>query len=127
MAKPIYALLGTATNPGDYTCVMRTFLEVFKVGHLPDHSTPSMGSSAEVSAQSQDEIVVKLKEDPQVYPSESHLLRIRDDSTHRPLSRSVTVYHQLPPWSPLSKQVSTSSLRTPPPRSVPRHLPSSQH
>ncbi|KAH9953723.1 hypothetical protein BGW80DRAFT_1408792 [Lactifluus volemus] len=26
--------------------------------------------------------------------------------------------------SPLSKQVSTSSLRTPPPRNAPRHLPS---
>ncbi|KAH9969963.1 hypothetical protein BGW80DRAFT_1333687 [Lactifluus volemus] len=118
MAKPIYALLGTAMSPGDYVRVTRTFLEVFKAGHLPDHCTPSMGSSAEVNAQSQDEIVVKLKEDPQAHPSESHLLRSRDDSTRRPLSRSVTVYHQHPPWSPLSKQVSTSSLRTPPPRST---------
>ncbi|KAH9969363.1 hypothetical protein BGW80DRAFT_1334464 [Lactifluus volemus] len=101
MAKPIYALLGTAMSPGDYVRVTRTFLEVFKAGHLPDHI-----------AQSQDEIVVKLKEDPQAYPSESHLLRIRDDSTRRPLSRSVTVYHQLPP--------STPTLHCPPPAIQPK-------
>ncbi|KAH9972441.1 hypothetical protein BGW80DRAFT_1314483 [Lactifluus volemus] len=47
MAKPIYALLGTAMSPSDYVRVTRTFLEVFKAGHLPDHSTPSTGSSAE--------------------------------------------------------------------------------
>ncbi|KAH9977119.1 hypothetical protein BGW80DRAFT_1287440 [Lactifluus volemus] len=47
MAKPIYALLSTAMSPSDYVRVTRTFLEVFKAGHLPDHSTPSTGSSAE--------------------------------------------------------------------------------
>ncbi|KAH9969362.1 hypothetical protein BGW80DRAFT_1334452 [Lactifluus volemus] len=77
MAKPIYALLGTAMT-----------------GHLPDHCTPSMGSSAEVNAQSQDEIVVKLKEDPQAHPSESHLF-------------------------PLSKQ-STPTLHCPPPATQPK-------
>jgi glycerol-3-phosphate O-acyltransferase / dihydroxyacetone phosphate acyltransferase len=67
MATPIYAPLGTAMSLGDYVRVTRSFLEVFKAGHLPDPSTSSMGSSdSEVSAQSQDEKVVKLKEDLQV-------------------------------------------------------------
>jgi glycerol-3-phosphate O-acyltransferase / dihydroxyacetone phosphate acyltransferase len=67
MATPIYAPLGTAMSLGDYVRVTRAFLEVFKAGHLLDPSTSSMCSSdSEVSAQLQDEKVVKLKEDLQV-------------------------------------------------------------
>ncbi|KAH9955520.1 hypothetical protein BGW80DRAFT_1393776, partial [Lactifluus volemus] len=55
-----------------------------------------MGSSdSKVSAQSQDEKVVKPKEDLLAYQSELHLLRTRNNHIRRPLSRSVIAYHMI--------------------------------
>lgn len=73
MATPIYAPMGTAMSLGDYVRVTRTFLDVFKAGHLlSDPSTSSTGSAdSEANAPLEDEAVVKLKKDLQV--SRRHL------------------------------------------------------
>ncbi|KAH9047868.1 hypothetical protein EDB84DRAFT_1263117 [Lactarius hengduanensis] len=114
MATPIYAPLGTAMSLGDYVRVTRTFLEVFKTGGLPSPHTSSAGSATpQVGVEWKDEDVVKLKEDlevssyvtinqiflydhpRQVYQSELHKMRIRDDRVRRPLSRPVIMYRMV--------------------------------
>ncbi len=117
MATPIYAPLGTAMSLGDYVRVTRTFLELFKMAHLPD-PTPAPSTDLagqEVSSQLNDKDIVKLKDNLQVshrltihntnpllkrglrqaYQSELYQLRIRDDRIRRPLSRPVIVYRMI--------------------------------
>jgi glycerol-3-phosphate O-acyltransferase/dihydroxyacetone phosphate acyltransferase len=66
MATSIYAPLGTAMSLGDYVRVTRTFLESFKVAHLPGPAPSRDLAGQKVSDQMKNEDIVKLKEDLQV-------------------------------------------------------------